>query len=96
MALGLFLVGALIALVGLYLCITGAPAAPRVAAGFFDLLKDLPARFTAGVVLILLGGTMMGANFSALTGAPAQPTPSSAPASSAPSPAPASNLPASS
>jgi len=69
MQAGLFVVGVLVTLVGLYLCITGAPAVAIAGdGGFWGIVGNLPPRFVAGVVLIVLGGWLMGANVSAILG----------------------------
>jgi hypothetical protein len=65
----LFFIGALVALVGLYLCLTGAPGVTASSGGgFWPIVGTLPPRFVSGVVLLLIGGYMMGANFDALVG----------------------------
>jgi len=84
MEMGLFVIGALVALVGIYLCITGAP--PITSTGFWEALQQMPPRFIAGVLLLVIGGSMMGANWPEGIGgkapdSPSSPAPSTPPAS---------------
>jgi hypothetical protein len=62
----LVILGTVVVLVGLYLCITGAP--PITATDLWGALSQMPPRFIAGVILIIIGAGMVGNNLDKVLG----------------------------